>query len=266
MQDIPKYTYMIAEDEKLIRKKLIKKIDALHLPFELAGEAANGQEAIALIEQHCPQLVLTDVRMPLCDGLEVVKYLYHNHPDTKAIILSGYEDFHYAQTAIQYSVEDYLLKPIAPETLSESLQKILLKIGSESERLQIYHSKSNALSPEALSQLMQNYLLENYQQDISFQELGEKFGFTPEYLGKLFKKYTGETPSKYLTKLRMNKAKLLLLNEPGLEIQKIGELAGYKDGFYFSRVFKSHTGMQPGEFRRRNRKDWCAVKSPEQKR
>lgn len=115
-----------------------------------------------------------------------------------------------------------------------------------------YNTKHTSLSPEALSQLIQQYLLENYQQEISFQELGEKFGFTPEYLGKIFKKYAGETPSKYLTKLRMNEAKRLLIHEPGMEIQKIGELVGYKDGFYFSRVFKSYTGMQPSEFRGRN--------------
>ena len=62
-------------------------------------------------------------------------------------------------------------------------------------------------------------------------------------------KYTGETPSKYLTKLRMNEAKRLLVGKPEMEIQKIGEMVGYKDGFYFSRVFKSYTGIQPSEFR-----------------
>ena len=242
-----KYHYVIAEDENII-----KKLESLNLPLQKAGEAANGEEAIQLIEKYCPQLVITDIRMPLCDGLEVVKYLYNNYPSTKVIILSGYDDFSYAQKAIQYSVEDYLLKPVSRDTLSESLQKILIKMENESDKLNVYNTKDAALSPEALSQLVQKYLLENYQQEISFQELGEKFGFTPEYLGKIFKKYAGETPSKYLTKLRMNEAKRLLINELDMEIQKIGELVGYKDGFYFSRVFKSYTGMQPSEFRLQN--------------
>ncbi len=247
-----KYNYVIAEDESLIRRNLVKKLDALNLPLQKAGEAANGEEAIQLIDKYCPQLVITDIRMPLCDGLEVVKYLYNNYPGTKVIILSGYDDFSYAQKAIQYSVEDYLLKPVSKDTLSESIQKILIKMETESDKLSIYNTKNSSLSPEALSQLVQKYLLENYQQEISFQELGEKFGFTPEYLGKIFKKYTGATPSKYLTKLRMNEAKRLLINEQDMEIQKIGELVGYKDGFYFSRVFKSYTGMQPSEFRNQN--------------
>ncbi len=249
MQDVFNYTYIIAEDESLIRKNLIKKIKALNLPLVQAGEASNGEEAIALIEEFCPHLVITDIRMPLCDGLEVVKYLYQNYPSTKAIILSGYDDFRYAQQAIQYSVVDYLLKPVSQDMLSQSLQKILIKMDTESDQLSTFHAQNASLSPKALSQLMQNYLLENYQQEISFQELGGKFGFTPEYLSRIFKKYTGETPSKYLMKLRINEAKRLLLNEPDIEIQKVGELAGYKDGFYFSRVFKSFTGMQPSEFR-----------------
>ena len=79
--------------------------------------------------------------------------------------------------------------------------------------------------------------------------MGKRFGFTPEYLGKIFKKYSGETPSKYLTRLRMNEAKRLLLRNQEMEIQKIGELVGYRDGFYFSRAFKSYTGIQPSEVR-----------------
>ena len=101
------------------------------------------------------------------------------------------------------------------------------------------------------SQSLEKYLQENFQQDVFFQEIGEKFGFTPEYLGKIFKKSTGETPSKYLTRLRINEAKRLLLHNPDMEVQKVGELSGYRDGAYFSRVFKSCVGIQPSEYRNR---------------
>lgn len=243
------YKYIIAEDESLIRKNLVKKINALNLPLVSAGEAVNGLEAIELIEKHCPELVLTDIRMPQCDGLELVKYLHDNYPKTKVIVLSGYDDFTYAQTALRYSVRDYLLKPISSEALLEALQGVLITMGAESEELKAYLSKENALNQEAITNLLQKYLKENYQKDISLHELGDKFGFTPEYLGKIFKKHTGETLSKYLTKLRMNEAKQLLLNNPEMSIQKVGELVGYKDDFYFSRAFKNYTGIQPSKFR-----------------
>ena len=120
---------------------------------------------------------------------------------------------------------------------------------SESDTLDAYRTNNSRLDQESICQLLEKYLQEHFTQEVSFQELGEKFGFTPEYLGKLFKKYTGETPSKYLTRLRMNEAKRLLLSSPEMEIQMVGELVGYKDGFYFSRAFKGYTGIQPSEFR-----------------
>lgn len=243
------YKYIIAEDESLIRKNLVKKINALNLPLESAGETANGLEAIGLIERHCPELVITDIRMPQCDGLELIKYLHGNYPRTKVVVLSGYDDFSYAQTALRYSVKDYLLKPVASEHLLEALQRVLITMGAESEELKAYHSKENTLNQEAIANLLQKYLSENYQKEISLRELGDKFGFTPEYLGKIFKKFTGETLSKYLIKLRMNEAKRLLLNSPEMSIQKVGELVGYKDDFYFSRAFKNYTGIQPSKFR-----------------
>lgn len=249
MCSTPSYKYLIAEDERLIRKNLIKKINSLNLPLVLAGEASNGEDAIALAREKCPDLVITDIKMPQCDGLEVAAYLYKNHPGVKTIILSGYDDFSYAQAAIKYSVKDYLLKPVTAEALSEALQKVLITMGAESKELESYRTNNQMLSQKSICGLLEKYLTENFQNDISAQELAEKFGFTPEYLGKIFKRYTGETPSKYVTKLRINEAKRLLLNNPDMEIQRVGELVGYKDGFYFSRVFKNYAGIQPSEFR-----------------
>lgn len=249
MQNTRSYKYLVAEDERLIRQNLIKKINKLGLPLELIGEAANGTEAIQLIEKNCPDIVITDIIMPQCDGLELTEYLYKNHPGVKIVILSGYNDFKYAQTAIKFSVNDYLLKPITPEALSASLQKLLITLRSESQDLLSYQVNSNTLDQKDIAELLVKYLHENYKQDISFQDLALKFGFSVEYLGKIFKKHSGLTLSKYLTRLRMNEAKRLLVSHPNMEIQKIGELVGYKDSFYFSRAFKSYTGIQPSEYR-----------------
>ncbi len=251
MQNTRIYKYLVTEDEKLIRQNLIKKIDKLALPFLLTGEASNGKEAIEMIENNCPDLVITDIRMPQCDGLELAEYLYKNHPGIKVVILSGYNDFSYAQTAIKYAVKDYLLKPVTPEALSASLQKLLITMQKESGDFLPYEVSSSTLEQKDIFELLEKYLQENFRQDISFQELAVKFGFTAEYLGKIFKKHSGLTLSKYLTRLRMNEAKRLLLSHPSMEIQKIGELVGYKDGFYFSRAFKSYTGIQPSEYRNR---------------
>lgn len=249
MNNIQSYSYLAAEDESLIRKNLIKKITSLNLPLKLAGEAANGMEAIELTEANCPDLIITDIRMPQCDGIELAGYLKKNHPGVKIIIISGYDDFSYAQSAIRYGVVDYLLKPVTVENLFESLQKLLITMKSETDVLESYCTDHDRLSQESICRLMEKYLQENYKNEVFFQEISEKLGFTPEYLGKIFKKRTGETPSKYLTRLRINEAKRLLLHNPDMEIQKVGELSGYRDSAYFSRVFKSCVGIQPSEYR-----------------
>ncbi len=249
MMNTLNYKYFVVEDEHLIRKNLVRKIASLQLPLELAGESSNGLDARIMIDKLCPELVITDIRMPQFDGIQLAEYIHKNHPNIKVIILSGYNDFSYAQSAIRFQVTDYLLKPVKIEALSESLQKVLISLQSESEHLDTLCADTSKLDQKSICELLEKYLLENYQTDISFSELGERFGFTQEYLGKIFKKYSGETLSKYLTRLRMNEAKRLLLASPELEIQKIGEMVGYKDGFYFSRAFKSYTGLQPSEFR-----------------
>lgn len=243
------YKLIIVEDEPLIRQNIIKKINSLSIPFELVGEASNGKNAISLIEELYPSLVITDIKMPQYDGIELIKYLHKNHPNIKTVVLSGYNDFKYAQTALKYGVKDFLLKPIKLSELSTSLQNILVTLDSENKEFSSLSINHNNLKPQNLSDLLENYLLNNYSSITSLHEIAEKFGFTNEYLTKIFKKYTGVTPIKYITKIRINQAKQLLINQPELEIKQIGELIGYKDAFYFSRVFKSNVGVYPTDYR-----------------
>lgn len=252
MNSIHKYKYIVAEDEHLIRQNLIKKIDSLGIPLELAGEASNGQNAISLVDELYPSLVITDIKMPQSDGLELIKYIHQNHPHIKTMILSGYNDFKYAQTAIKYGAKDFLLKPVKLEELNTALQNLLVLLDSENKEISSFSIDPHSLKPEDLSQLMENYLRSNYSSITSLTNISDKFGFTNEYLSKIFKKYIGETPIKYITKIRINEAKLLLINQPDLEIQKVGELVGYKDAFYFSRVFKSNVGIYPSDYRIKN--------------
>jgi len=249
MSNTHKYKYIVVEDEYLIRKNLIKKIDSLSVPLELVGEASNGDIAINLINEYSPALVITDIKMPQSDGIELIKYVNQNHPHIKTIILSGYNDFKYAQAALKYGAKDFLLKPIKLEELNCTLQNILVILDSENRDRAYFSIDPHSLKPESLSGLMEKFFLSNYASITSLNSIADKFGFTNEYLSKIFKKYTGETPLKYITKIRINEAKNLLINQPDLEVKKVGELVGYKDAFYFSRVFKSNVGVYPSDYR-----------------
>ena len=128
-----KYKYIVAEDEYLIRENLIKKIETLSIPLELVGEANNGDEAIKLVNEFYPSIVITDIKMPGSDGLDLIKYIHHNYPSIKILVLSGYDNFNYAKTALKYDAKDFLLKPVKIDELNSSLQNILLILDSENK-------------------------------------------------------------------------------------------------------------------------------------
>jgi len=96
--------------------------------------------------------------------------------------------------------------------------------------------------------LVRQYLAEHYPEDISSETLSARFGFVPSYLSKVFRRQTGISPTEYLTGLRMAKAKELLASKPGLLIRDAAMLVGYKDPYYFSKLFKKATGLWPSEY------------------
>ncbi|MFB9275714.1 response regulator [Cohnella cellulosilytica] len=106
-------------------------------------------------------------------------------------------------------------------------------------------------SQEEWAERIEQYIQANYHNPISLQSLSDTFGFAPSYLSRIYREHKGQSPIDYVIKLRMNKAKELLLLEPALPLKQISEAIGYEDSFYFSRLFKAQTGSSPSEFRKR---------------
>ena len=119
---------LIADDEKWICTLIKSMIDFEGLGLRLAGMAYDGEEAIRMIRELRPDVVITDIKMPCADGLQVIKAARDAGLDTKFIILSGYSTFEYAKTAVRYHVEDYLLKPVSAGQLGEALEKLCAAI------------------------------------------------------------------------------------------------------------------------------------------
>jgi two-component system response regulator YesN len=116
---------ILVDDEVFARKGLIGLIPWAKLGYEIVAEAEDGEDAFALIGELRPDVVITDVRMPVLDGLQLIqKVREHGDKTTKFIIISGYGDFKYAQQAVRFGVEDYLLKPIDEDELIETLTRI----------------------------------------------------------------------------------------------------------------------------------------------
>ena len=210
----------------------------------------DGQSALNLIESELPHLVITDIRMPIMDGLELVKNIYFAYPSIKVIILSGFHEFEFARQAIKYAVNDYLLKPVTTEQLSTALTKIKLQLGFKFNfTLNLANSKSRNVTPEELVKAVELYIRTNYKNELTLEDIAKSLNFSSDYLSRIYKKSTGKSPLKYLIHLRINEAKRLLTTNLDLDIKTIGELVGYTDQYYFSRIFKQHTEHYPSEYR-----------------
>lgn len=122
------YTIVVADDEEELRRAIIRRVKWEEIGFIVVGEAENGIEALELVDRLEPDLLLTDIRMPFISGIELARQVREVRPATQIAFLSGFDDFTYAQQAIQYNIISYMLKPITMEELTAELVKIKKKI------------------------------------------------------------------------------------------------------------------------------------------
>lgn len=118
-----KINILVVEDEKNVNQSISEFVTELGRPYNLVGSATNGLIALNLLEKHRLHIVLTDIKMPQMDGLELIERIHAKWPEVKIIIISGYNDFQYAQRALKHGAADYLLKPLKKEELISALVK-----------------------------------------------------------------------------------------------------------------------------------------------
>ncbi len=121
----------LVEDEIVMRDGIKKHIDWEKEGIEFVGEASDGELALPMILERRPDILLTDIKMPFMDGLQLSERVRKELPDTRIIILSGYDEFSYAQEAVRLGVTEYLLKPISPTALLKSIKSVAAKIEEE---------------------------------------------------------------------------------------------------------------------------------------
>ena len=125
------YRVLLVDDEEDIREGISRKMDWLGLGFSLVGEAANGQDALDLAERLRPDVILTDIKMPFMDGLELCRILTDRLPAARFVVFSGFDAFEYAKQAIQMNVVEYILKPINADELSAVLRRLKNQLDRE---------------------------------------------------------------------------------------------------------------------------------------
>ncbi len=247
------YSVIVAEDEELLLTNLVHKIQNTQLGFEILGTAQTGKQALELVKQYSPDLVITDIKMPIMDGIELLDAIHLTFPTIRFIIISGFSDFDYAKQAIRLKVNDYLLKPIDSDQLYTSLLKVKTDLDIEKASYEtVFNLNELSTSKEYIAEILKEYIVHHYTTEINLNLIASSMNYSSSYLTKLFAQYYHCTPSKYITTLRLQKAQHLLLHHPELSIRQIGELIGYQDQGYFSRIFKKQYSVSPFDYRERN--------------
>lgn len=145
---------LIADDEPIMLEGLRFLVDWHKLGFEIYAEALDGEDALQLVEESCPHLIITDIRMPVIDGLELIEKVYMRFPDTKFIVLSGYADFQYAQQAMKFGVSNYLTKPLDEMELESAVLAVAEDIRTEEARAALERTIMDRSRSETISRLM----------------------------------------------------------------------------------------------------------------
>ena len=149
-----KYTVLMVDDEENVIRAMQKKIDWESIGFRIMGYAHNGIEALDLAEQEAPDVVLTDIKMPYMDGLELAHNLKIMYPTVRILIFSGFDEFEYAKEAIRLEVEEYILKPVDADELRRIFMRIKESLDQEMDekrnvqKLRDYYMESLPLLQE----------------------------------------------------------------------------------------------------------------------
>ncbi|RBW69749.1 response regulator transcription factor [Bacillus taeanensis] len=222
--------------------------------------AENGLSALEYLRKRAYDLLITDIRMPLMNGIELLETLREENNDVISILLTGFAEFEYAQKGLQLGAIDYLLKPIQQEQLIEAVEKALKAsekkkksiLGTfllEEHGMQKGDSNYNKINNPSIESAIK-YIDNNLDKPLTIKDTAQYVHLNSSYFSVLFKEETGSTYSEFVTTQRIKKAKeLLIVSDIGLD--EISEQVGYQTTSYFIKIFKRYEDMTPKQYRDR---------------
>ncbi len=238
-----KLRVLLVDDEIMIREGFKHLFDWEAHDCQVVGEAADGMEAMNQIDALQPDIVIMDINIPIMNGLKVIQCSRMKHPEIAFVIVSGYDDFSYCREALRLKITDYILKPVNYEEFGACIDN--LKIALFRQQLPQEETQGEERPIMAITRYLQEHLSE----DISLSVLAEEFHLSAQYISQLFKSEIGVNFLAYLTNIRMERAKKLLLST-ALSIGEISEQLGFGDYRVFTKVFKKSEGVTPSQYRR----------------
>lgn len=250
------YKVLLVEDEEIIRHGIRQSVPWNEFGCRIVGEAGDGEEGVRMIEKLKPDIVITDINMPVMDGLAMLAATKLKY-DYAAVILTGYSEFGYAKEAIRNGVSGYVLKPLNMNEMKEALAQAVLETQNISylrQKNQGEKSSGDILLIDAEKEytdpVVQNilaYIDENYKNKIMLADLAEELHYSERYISQKFQKVVGTTVIEYLNRYRIQKA-LAFIREKTVPLSEIGWEVGIGEYKYFNHVFKKYIGYSAKEY------------------
>lgn len=238
-----KLNVLLVDDEIIIRQGFIKLFDWQAHDCQVIGQASDGLEALSKIDELKPDIVIMDINIPNMNGLKVIELSRIKHPDTAFVIVSGYDDFSYCRQALKLKITDYILKPVNYEEFGNCIDNLKISLFESKKENKDSQQKDRMIV--SITKYLQNHL----QEDVSLNVLAQEFHLNAQYISQLFKSEIGVGFLTYLTNIRIEHAKKLLLSTDDA-ISDISDQCGYNDYRVFTKVFKKKEGITPSQFRR----------------
>lgn len=247
---------VIIDDVETIVEGLKTIVKWQNYGCEVVGTASDGLQGSSLIRKARPDIVITDIKMPNMDGLNMLAGLKSEFPDMQVTVLTGFRDFEYAQQAINLGVARFLLKPSKMVEIVEAIEFMSSKAqaikqlsedsGSDPEDVVVEDTQNEASVFIVRNAI--NYINEHYFEKLTLGDVAEKNYVSVWHLSKLINKHTGKGFNDILNNVRIENAKVMLAN-PEYKIYEIAERVGISDVTYFSKLFKKFTGISPNQYR-----------------
>lgn len=241
------YKIIIVDDEVLIRNGLRNYFPWESVGFEVVASFENGKLALDYINENRVDVMITDIKMPFMDGLELASLVHENYPDLTTIFLTGHRDFDYAQKAIKYNVKRYIVKP----TKYNELFKIFTELRDELDKKHTAHQEQGYYN-DIVNQV-KTYVIANLK-DANLNSAATYVNITPSYLSKIFTKYSDLSFLSFMQEAKMEKAKYYL-TQTNMKTYEISESLGYATPKNFTRTFRNYVGFSPRDYRYNKKSD-----------
>lgn len=249
------YRVLLIEDDAAMRFLYKKMKIWTEKGFQIVNEAANGRDGLALLEKNRYDLVITDIRMPFVDGIELLRSMKEKGNDTIVVFSSSYNEFEYARQGMILGAFDYILKPVQEMQLGRVLERVQEKLAEQQSFDYLDSVVKEALSmldhppaSERFASQCGSFLSANYRNGVTMEEMADALGYNKDYFGKLFQQNFGVHFHRFHNMVKVCYAKELI-RTGNYKAYEISDMLGFASVDYFTRIFKDIAGITPSAYK-----------------